>query len=128
MRKRVLAGLAILFISSSLTITLGVSAHDIDNEQARQSLEGYVKRVIYERRYHINAVENISCRKRYPHQVECTVSYQNAADWMANKTTCSERITVYFRSHGASLRDWNYYSTHQGAHKCGNRYLSGPNP
>jgi hypothetical protein len=128
LRKRVLATLTTLFISLSLIVTLGVSAHDIDKEQARQKLEPYVRNVTGERNYRADAVGKISCGKLYPHQVECLIQYQTEQDYRANRTTCSERITVYFKSHNGSKRDWTYYTTHQGAHKCGTQYLSGPNP
>lgn len=128
LRKRVLAGIAIFFISSSLIATSGASAHDIDKEQARQKLESYVQTVTRERNYRSDAVSQINCGKLYPHQVECLLQYQTEQDFRANRTTCSERITVYFKSHSGSKRDWTYYTTHQGSHKCGSRYLSGPNP
>jgi hypothetical protein len=128
LRNRLLAGLITLFTSLGLIGTLGVSAHDIDKEQARQKLESYVRNVTRERNYRADAVGNISCGKLYPHQVECLIQYQTEQDYRANRTSCSERITVYFKSHNGSKRDWTYYTTHQGAHKCGTQYLSGPNP
>lgn len=125
---RVFAGLTAVVLSLCVIFTVGVSAHDIDKEQARQKLENYVRTVTRERNYRADAVSKMSCGKLYPHQVECLLQYQTEQDFRANRTTCSERITVYFKSHNGSKRDWTYYTTHQGSHKCGTQYLSGPQP
>ena len=127
-RKQVLAGLTILFISLGLIVTLGVSAHDIDTEQARQKLEPYARSVITERNYRADAISTMDCAKVYPHQVRCYIKYQTEQDFKAQRITCDEGITIYFKSHNGSKRDWTYYTAHVNSKKCGRQYLSGPNP
>ena len=128
LRKRALAGLTALFLSLIINITLGVSAHDIDTEQARQKLEPYARSVITERNYRADAISTMDCAKVYPHQVRCYIKYQTEQDFKAQRITCDEGITIYFKSHNGGKRDWAYYTAHVNAKKCGRQYLSGPNP
>lgn len=119
LRKSVYVGIAALFMGASLVFTFDASAHDIDAEQARQKLKGYAQTVDKD------GNPDIRCDKIYPHQVICEIRYFNP---VSLKISCEESITVYFKSHSGSKRDWTYYTSHRGPKKCGKKYLSGPNP
>ena len=122
-RIAVLAGLIAIVIASALIVSSNVTAHDIDLEQARQKLEDYARSVAQENNYRADVVNRITCNKEYPHQVICFIGYRT----QDGKDACTEGITVYFKSHSGSKRDWTYYTAHRTRAKCG-RYLSGPNP
>lgn len=128
LRKRVLAGIAVHFMVGCAVFTLSAFAHDIDVEQARQKVEDYVRTVLKERGYLADAADTISCNKLYPHQVLCEISYSTKEDRRRGSSSCRESITVYFKSHSGSKRDWNYYMSHRDATKCGGKYLTGPRP
>lgn len=99
--------------------------HDIDVNLARKSLHWYSVAVAQNENYYQNP--DITCKKMFPHQVRCRVSYKRTTN--IPKHDCSEDITVYFISHMGSRRDWTYYATHVNpAARCGFALLTGPRP
>ena len=125
---RVLAGIAVLLMCcASLIYTWSVSAHDIDTVQAKQKVREYAREVLKDGSGYIHT--ETSCTKKFPHQVQCRVHFQNQQGRTDGEWTCREDITVYFQSHNGSRRNWEYYMSHVSPQsKCGKRTLTGPLP
>lgn len=123
-RLNIMSGLiAAAIMLGSIVFPNTALGHDIDVNQARQSLHWYSVAVAQNGRYDDNP--SIDCKKMFPHQVRCRVSYKRSS----LKQTCSEDITVYFVAHMGSRRDWTYYQTHiNPAARCGFTLLTGPRP
>ncbi len=117
--------IAAAIMLGSIAFPITAFGHDIDVNQARQLVERYAFPVAHHENYYQNP--DIACKKMFPHQVRCRVSYKRTTN--IPKHNCSEDITVYFLSHMGSRRDWTYYATHVNpAARCGFSLLTGPRP
>jgi hypothetical protein len=132
LRRRLLAGIAVVLMGASLVFSGSTSAHDIDVKQARQKAEAYAQSVVKEGNRGYVSYTIIKCsalHRGHNHQVSCYIGYQNDRDSTDREWTCREFITIYMQAHRGDRRNWEYYMTHpEPEFKCGRRKLTGPNP
>ncbi len=130
LRKRVLAGVAIILMGSSLIFTLSASAHNIDVAKAREVAREYARQVRDESGGKFTHYST-RCGAIFPdhnHYARCTIEYQNAKDTAAGVYTCKETIEVYMKPNGGpgrrGLDIYTLYAKHT-SFRCGNRQLNG---
>ena len=120
LRRRALAGIAVILIGASLIFSGIVSAHNIDLAKAREVTRNYARKVRDDSggKY---AHYSTSCVAAFPghnHIARCVIDYKNEADTKKGVYTCRELIEVKLWSHENGL---NY--TPRGVHvspPCGN--------
>jgi hypothetical protein len=124
-RKRVLAGIAVLLMGASLVFTGSASAHNIDQKKAREAAREYAREVRDKsggRYLHYSTF----CYKMFAnhnHYVRCEIEYQNAQDKAKGVYTCKESINVYMRAHGNVGENYTLYGKHASANACGGYFL-----
>ncbi len=129
LRKRVLAGIAVLLMGASLVFSSNVSAHNIDLAKAWELARDYARQVRSEsggKYLHYST----NCVRAYPnhnHIVRCLIEYQNAKDTAAGVYTCRENIEIFLSAHGGNLPDYRISGRHTSNSICGSRPLNPSN-
>src|ERR1700752_2469917 len=120
LRRRALAGIAVILIGASLIFSGIVSAHNIDMAKAREVTRNYARKVRDDSggKY---AHYSTSCVAAFPghnHIARGVIDYKNEEDTKKGGSTCRELIEVKLWAHDAGI---NY--TPRGVHvspPCGN--------
>lgn len=105
MRRRVLAGIAVLLLGASFIFTGSVSAHSIDLAAAREKAREYARSVrdAPGRNYVHYATSCVRAFTGHNHIVRCTLFFQNTKAKLQGYWTCRENIEVYHNAHGKTL-------------------------
>ena len=121
LRRRALAGFAVLLMGASFIFSGNASAHNIVLEKAREVARDFARAIRSQSNgNYIHYTTN--CVLAYPnhnHIVRCIIGYQNAKDTAKNLYTCKETIEVYLRPHQRDLEDFRERIRHTARNKCG---------
>jgi hypothetical protein len=129
LRRRALAGIAVILIGASLIFSGIVSAHNIDLKKAREVARNYARQVRDESGGNY-AHYSTSCVAAFPghnHIARCLIDYQSASDMQKGVYTCRESIEIKMGSHPGGISgvgSWQLWGQHTSENQCGNRRLT----
>ena len=125
LRRKVLAGVAVLLMGASLVFSPSASAHNIDVAKARELARNYARQVRDESggKYLHYSTSCVSNFPNHNHSVNCVIKYQNAKDKAAGVYTCKEKIQFHMGSHSRSNEDYRIFANHI-SNQCGSRTLN----
>ena len=126
LRRRVLAGIAVLLMGASIIFTSSASAHNINLAKAWEIARDYARGVRAESggkylHYSTNCVKAFA---NHNHFVRCVIDFQNAKDRAAGVYTCREQIEIFLSPHGDGQPDYRISGRHTSNNSCGNRRLN----
>ena len=125
LRRRALAGVAVILIGASLIFSGIVSAHNIDLKKARELARDYARKVRDESggKYAHYSTNCVAAFPNHNHIARCQIDYRNAEDEQKGVYTCRELVEFKMMAHD---RGWGY--TIFGYHaqgQCGSKRLNG---
>lgn len=128
LRRRMLAGVAALFLGASLVFSGNASAHNISLEKSWEMARDYARSVRKESggKYLHYTTDCWKLFEGHNHYVRCVIFYNNKENDRAPTILCRETIDVYYQAHGDVVR-FIRSMKHVSA-PCGSKTSRGSNP
>lgn len=126
LRRRALAGIAVILIGASLIFSGIVSAHNIDLKKAREVVRNYARQVRDESggKYVHYSTNCVAAFPNHNHIARCVIDYTNEADAQKGVYTCRELIEIKMSPHNGNQVDYALWGEHASKNQCGSRRLT----
>ena len=122
LRRRALAGIAVILIGASLIFSGIVSAHNIDLKKARELARDYARKVRDESggKYVHYSTNCVAAFPNHNHIARCLIEYRNEADTKKGVYTCQELIEINLPPHRDGRMGYDLWANHVSFSQCGN--------
>jgi len=122
LRRRALAGIAVILIGASLIFSGIVSAHNIDLKKARELARDYARKVRDESggKYAHYSTNCVAAFPNHNHIARCLIEYRNEADTKKGVYTCQELIEINLPPHRDGRMGYDLWANHVSFSQCGN--------
>jgi len=122
LRRRALAGIAVILIGASLIFSGIVSAHNIDLKKARELARDYARKVRDESggKYAHYSTNCVAAFPNHNHIARCLIEYRNEADTKKGVYTCQELIEINLPPHNDGRMGYDLWANHVSFSQCGN--------
>jgi len=121
LRRRALAGIAVILIGASLIFSGIVSAHNIDLKKARELARDYARKVRDESggKYAHYSTNCVAAFPNHNHIARCLIEYRNEADTKKGVYTCQELIEINLPPHRDGRMGYDLWANHVSFSQCG---------